>query len=130
MHRLNVAHRCERRTRFLSTLTWYGRDCSELNIMMDAESMYPKGFHPVSQVTDATAARAAYPKRRRDAKVRYYFIDFGISTKFEPDEPKSVLGAMCQDFEVPELSETTPYNPFFTDVFILGNVFRRAFIHV
>ncbi|KAL5513766.1 hypothetical protein ACEPAH_4167 [Sanghuangporus vaninii] len=112
MHKLNVAH----------------RDCSKLNIMMDAERMYPKGFHPAMQVMDASGVKRAYPKRRRDASVRYYFIDFGISSKFEPEESRNVLGTLCQDFEVPELSEMTPYDPFFTDIFILGNLFRKTFL--
>ncbi|KAL5476622.1 hypothetical protein ACEPAI_3302 [Sanghuangporus weigelae] len=67
MHELNVAH----------------RDCCELNLMMDAEAMHPKGFHPATYTMDASGYNRAYPKRRRDVKdLRYYFIDFGISSIF------------------------------------------------
>ncbi|KAL5536269.1 hypothetical protein ACEPAF_90 [Sanghuangporus sanghuang] len=113
MHKLDVAH----------------RDCSDLNIMMDAEPMYPKGFHPKNTTTDTTGYRKAHPKRRRDvlSSVRYYFIDFGISTMFGPDETdKTVLGLEGQDNTVPELSERYPYDPFLVDIFIVGNLFDSA----
>ncbi|KAL5492959.1 hypothetical protein ACEPAI_4407 [Sanghuangporus weigelae] len=114
MHELNIAH----------------RDCSELNLMMDADAMYPNGFHPATYTMDASGYKRAYPKRRRDVKdLRYYFIDFGISSIFGPDEPRKVLGVHGQDDEVPELSLDVPYDPFLVDVFILGNLFRKAFLN-
>ena len=107
------------------------RDCSQLNIMMDADAMYPKGFHPDTVTMDSTGYKTAYPKRRRDVKsLRYYYIDFGISSIFEFGEPHKVVGVYGQDNEVPELSMEVPYNPFLTDVFILGNYFRKAFLNV
>ncbi|KAL5492994.1 hypothetical protein ACEPAI_4442 [Sanghuangporus weigelae] len=105
------------------------RDCSILNIMMDADPLYPKGFHPASTIFDASGIKLALPKRRRDVGgVRYYFIDFGISSKFEPGEQRMVIGIHGQDNEVPELSEITPYDPFSTDVFIIGNLIRKEFL--
>ncbi|OCB88199.1 hypothetical protein A7U60_g4604 [Sanghuangporus baumii] len=112
------------------SLTANDRDCSELNLMMDAEAMYPKGFHPATYTMDASGYNRAYPKRRRDVKdLRYYFIDFGISSIFGPDEPRKVLGVDGQDDEVPELSIDVPYDPFLVDVFILGNLFKKAFLN-
>ncbi|KAL5530879.1 hypothetical protein ACEPAG_3755 [Sanghuangporus baumii] len=105
------------------------RDCSILNIMMDADPLYPKGFHPASTVFDASGTKLAHPKRRRDVRrVRYHFIDFGISSKFEPGEQRMVIGIHGQDDEVPELSEIIPYDPFPTDVFIIGNLIRKEFL--
>ena len=98
---------------------------------MDAEPLYPKGFHPIKPVADASGIRLAHTRRRRDVGgVRYYFIDFGISSKFSPEEPRQVVGIFGQDNEVPELSKTEPYDPFKVDVFILGNLFKRAFLKV
>ncbi|KAL5536285.1 hypothetical protein ACEPAF_106 [Sanghuangporus sanghuang] len=115
MHRSMVAH----------------RDCSDLNIMMDADAMYPKGFHPKSGIMDSTGHRFAHPKHRRDIvpRVRYYFIDFGISSMFRPeDKERKVIGLEGQDTAVPELSLSRPYDPFLVDVFILGNLFKKMFI--
>ncbi|KAL5492985.1 hypothetical protein ACEPAI_4433 [Sanghuangporus weigelae] len=115
MHRSNVAH----------------RDCSDLNIMMDADAMYPKGFHPKSGIMDSTGHRFAHTKHRRDIvpRVRYYFIDFGISSMFRPeDKERKVIGLEGQDTAVPELSLSRPYDPFLVDVFILGNLFKKTFI--
>ncbi|KAL5513775.1 hypothetical protein ACEPAH_4176 [Sanghuangporus vaninii] len=113
MHKLDIAH----------------RDCSDLNIMMDADLMYPKGFHPVNTLEDATGYREAHPKHRRDVlSVRYFFIDFGISTMFGPnDTDKRVLGLEGQDNTVPELSEKYPYDPFLVDIFIVGNLLNNSF---
>ncbi|KAL5536267.1 hypothetical protein ACEPAF_88 [Sanghuangporus sanghuang] len=113
MHEVGVAH----------------RDCSILNIMMDAGPLYPKGFHPVASILDASGTKRAHRKRRRDVGgVRYYFIDFGISSKFEPGEERKVIGIYGQDDEVPELSISVPYDPFLTDVFIIGNLIRKEFL--
>ncbi|KAL5513763.1 hypothetical protein ACEPAH_4164 [Sanghuangporus vaninii] len=105
------------------------RDCSILNIKMDADPLFPKGFHPTASILDASGSKPAYPKRRRDVDgVRYYFIDFGISSKFELGEERKVTGIDGQDDEVPELSESVPYNPFQTDIFIIGNLVRKEFL--
>ncbi|KAL5536279.1 hypothetical protein ACEPAF_100 [Sanghuangporus sanghuang] len=78
MHKSNVAH----------------RDCSDLNIMMDTDKMFTKGFHP-----KATAKRDTVPR------VRSSFIDFGISSMFGPEEKEAkVIELEDQDKAVPELS--------------------------
>jgi len=65
------------------------------------------------------------------SSIRYYFTDFGISTHFlDPSQPHLVTGSRCQDHEVPELSDTVPYDPFLTDIFILGNVYRTCLTDV
>ncbi|KAI8984970.1 hypothetical protein BD414DRAFT_578722 [Trametes punicea] len=61
---------------------------------------------------------------RKDIPLKYYYVDFGISTRFMPDEAsKLVLGTEGLDRHVPELSNEVPYDPFKVDVFILGNLF-------
>lgn len=103
------------------------RDCSDSNIMFDAAGMYPKGYHPVRTILDASYRKEAYPLRRRDVPcVRYYFTDFGLSSRFDDDsEPRLVIGNRAQDKGIPELSLTKPYDPFAVDIFTLGNAYRR-----
>lgn len=102
--------------------------------MFDASSMYPEGFHPDMQHLKKDGSYFLEEGvKRTDAQppVRYYFIDFGISSWFkDPLERHLVTGNRCQDKDVPELSDTIPYDPFYTDVFILGNVYKRNFTTV
>ncbi|KAI0363835.1 hypothetical protein BV20DRAFT_1039723 [Pilatotrama ljubarskyi] len=106
------------------------RDCTYRNIMMDAEALYPQGFHPMSEVCLPNSInQATSVLSRRAASVKYYYVDFGISSHFAPDEAnRLVVGTSGLDQEVPELSEDVPYDPFKVDVFILGNMFWRFFI--
>ncbi|EJC99800.1 uncharacterized protein FOMMEDRAFT_127984 [Fomitiporia mediterranea MF3/22] len=109
MHKLGVAH----------------RDCSDENIMFDAAEMYPKGFHASLWSFDA-AGNVARPLRRSDVRsVKYYFTDFGLSSRFKEGEPRLVSGREGLDQDVPELSSFKTYDPFAVDIYILGNVFKR-----
>ncbi|KAJ3004551.1 hypothetical protein NUW54_g4764 [Trametes sanguinea] len=101
------------------------RDCAFKNIMMDASSLFPKGFHPIAQKMLADGVTPATVLSRASAPVHYYFIDFGISTWFTDDSPKLVVGTDGLDREPPELSKTVPYDPFKLDVFLIGNLIRR-----
>ncbi|TDL17202.1 hypothetical protein BD410DRAFT_730347 [Rickenella mellea] len=88
------------------------RDCYYLNIMLDANSMYPDGFHPIN-------ARS----------VKYYFIDFGLSSSFQDNhEPRLVTGMDSQLNDVPELSNEIPYDPFPVDIFLLGHLYHEFLI--
>lgn len=99
--------------------------------MMDAAVMFPKGFHPMHELTLPDISGFAPVLHRIDVPVKYYFIDFGISTRFAPDQnPRLVLGTLGLDDEVPELSDTVPYDPFKTDVFIIGNLLRQRLLQV
>ncbi|KAI0040246.1 hypothetical protein FA95DRAFT_1566568 [Auriscalpium vulgare] len=109
------------------------RDCASTNIMMDASAMYPKGFHPVEQdyLPDHSGGAPRYS--RLTAGVKYYFVDYGISSEFPVDsDPASrlVVGDLGRDQEPPELSDTVPYDPFKLDIFLIGNIFRRKYYEV
>ncbi|KAH9003433.1 kinase-like domain-containing protein [Lactarius hatsudake] len=104
------------------------RDCSPKNIMMDATNMYPRGFHPVRgrYLPDLSAHAPVIP--RSDVGVKYYFVDYGISSYFSPgSQARLVLGLEGRDQDVPELSDEVPYDPFKVDIFTIGNVFRQTF---
>ncbi|KLO08628.1 hypothetical protein SCHPADRAFT_916894 [Schizopora paradoxa] len=109
------------------------RDCSDLNIMLDADSLYPESFHPSWQSRKRHERGLAPHINRADSSspVVYYFTDYGISTLFtDPTKPRLVTGMHCQDKEVPELSNEVPYDPYQTDIFILGNVYRTTLTNI
>lgn len=109
------------------------RDCDVLNIMMDATSMYPKGFHPVEPDSlPAGIGFAPYVSRlSAPTPVRYYFIDFGLSSYFPPDssEPRLVTGKFGRIRQVPEFSDDVPYDPFKVDIYMLGTTLRKNFLN-
>ena len=99
--------------------------------MMDASAMFPHGSHPINDVFLPDGRTIAHPLARTSVHVRYYFVDYGISTYIPPDvHPKLVLGTLGRDQEVPELSNEVPYDPFKVDVFILGHVFKDMILQV
>lgn len=91
--------------------------------------MYPQGFHPIRSDCLTHDLRRWAPVRPRDqVPVTYHFVDFGISSWFQADEPERlVLGTSGLDQDVPELSNKVPYDPFKVDIFVLGNLFREHF---
>ena len=95
---------------------------------MDGTSMYPLGFHPVldNALHDVSTPAPVIP--RSMVGVKYYFIDYGISSYFPPGSQEGlVLGTDGRDQDVPELSDDVPYDPFKVDIFSIGNVFRQSF---
>ncbi|TDL17188.1 hypothetical protein BD410DRAFT_843815 [Rickenella mellea] len=108
------------------------RDCYYLNIMLDATSMYPDGFHPMYQVAPRGFkgnSTARYIQRSDAPSVKYYFIDFGLSSSFQDDsQTRLVTGRDCQLQEVPELSNEIPYDPFPVDIFLLGHLYNKFLI--
>ncbi|KAJ6625325.1 kinase-like domain-containing protein [Mycena sp. CBHHK59/15] len=108
------------------------RDCCSNNIMMDGQHLYPEGFHPQFQ-NHRLDFEDGTPKHitRTQAPPKYYFIDFGISVKFEPDEPRTVIPIRGADNTVPEFEnggDLGPLDPFATDVYFLGNLIREEFV--
>ena len=75
-------------------------------------------------------ARDARPLSRSSCNVRYYYIDFGLSTLFKEGDPPLVLGRTGRDKEIPELSNEIPYDAYRADVFALGNLYYKEFLSV
>ena len=99
--------------------------------MMDADAMYPEGFHAVVPEYKVDYSGPAKHTSRTDAKVKYYFIDFGISVHIpENVSPKLATGLLGRDRDPPELSKEEPYDPFKLDIFIIGNMLRLEFQEV
>lgn len=106
------------------------RDCASANIMMDAQLLFPQGHHPVRLGYVEDGLHEAPCLSRQERPVKYYFIDFGLSSRFEENQTPLVLGTKGRDKEPPELDDETPYNPFLLDIFILGNVYLKEFAEV
>lgn len=103
-------------------------DCTTKNLMMDGDTLFPRGFHPVhTNYLEDTNTRAPVVSRLAAwPPVKYYYVDFGIAVQIPPHVyPKLALGEDGLDREVPELSNVRPYDPFKVDIFILGNVYRK-----
>ena len=134
MHSHGVAHRfvspsfCDMNAYIQSM----HRNTSFKNILMDASRMFPHGFHPVRESSlphDPSTAAPMTP--RMNVGVKYYFIDYGISSYFpEGTERQFVLGLAGRDHDVPELSNEVPYDPFKVDIFTIGSVLRHELVAV
>jgi hypothetical protein len=94
--------------------------------------MFPRGFHPVKDRLLPDISNPAPIIPRRHAGVKYYFIDYGISSYFPEggSQDHQVLGLAGRDQDVPELSDEVPYDPFKVDIFTIGNAFFRKFCNV
>ena len=99
--------------------------------MMDADAMYPDGFHPIRINHKPDLSDDAEHTSRAAGAVKYYFIDFGISV-YIPENVRSklVTGILGRDRDPPELSNRVPYDPFKLDIFIIGNMLKRDFYKV
>ncbi|KAF8508935.1 hypothetical protein BU17DRAFT_56469 [Hysterangium stoloniferum] len=109
MHENNVAH----------------RDACWFNIMMDATNLIPRGFHHVDTHShDGNRySKFTYKTRISVAPVQYYFIDFGLSSRFSSFEGRRlVIGTVGQNYFVPEFSSPVPYDPFPIDIYQVGGV--------
>ena len=103
------------------------------NILLDADAMYPDGFHPVAmeRAGDFSDPARYISRTSAGAKAKYYYVDFGISVYIPEDvDQKLVTGVFGRDQDPPELSDLVPYDPFKLDIFIIGNMFRREFYQV
>ena len=99
--------------------------------MMDADAMYPEGFHPVGLEFNPDHSGYAKHISRSAVGVKYYFVDFGISVYVpESMSSKLVTGFLGRDRDPPELSNEVPYDPFKLDVFIIGNMLKDEFYTV
>ena len=102
------------------------------NIMLDPTHLYPQSFHPMATdlSRDFTGNAKHFTRTQRPPK--YYFIDFGISRRYDPSEtnPREIP-IWGGDKSVPEFQNSNePRDPFATDVFYIGNAIRMNFLLV
>jgi hypothetical protein len=102
--------------------------------MMDASDMYPDGFHPVAQDKTRDFSRVAKYYTRTHKPPKYYFVDSGISRRYDPANRPPLEGPIIGgDKSVPEFQGKKALedsDPFQTDVYYIGNLVRRDFLMV
>lgn len=103
-----------------------------LNIMMDPKPVFPQMYHPRydRKTIDFSGKAKYYTRTARPTK--YFFIDFGLSRKYDPrDMPPVEIPIHGGDKSVPEFADSSePVNPFPTDIYYLGNLIREDFLQV
>ncbi|KAF7355082.1 NADH-cytochrome B5 reductase [Mycena sanguinolenta] len=104
MHRYNIAH----------------TDVARTNIVWDARKNLPDPKDPKGK-----------GKKREPARIRYYFIDFGLACSFSSFEDRGLVKGVCgQHRTIPELSEDIPYDPFALDIRQIGEMLKRDYLEV
>jgi hypothetical protein len=104
----------------------------QLNILMDG-NMFIDPWHASDQYMSEDFKRAARHRTRTYSPPRYYYIDFGISRKYEASNTNPLEAPIFGgDKEVPEFKEDNyrPRNPFPTDVWYLGHAIQEIFLQV
>ena len=100
---------------------------------MNADAMYPGGFHPVAQNKAPNWKGRAKHFSRTERPPRYYIIDFGISIRFPLDDSSPRARAVWggDGDRPPEIQrQGAEYDPFPADVFYLGNIIKHHFTEV
>ena len=135
MHKHQVVHRFVAFVvGYVCTLIDAHRDANDLNIMMDATRMYPQGFYPHAAYSDRRPdfkGRAKYYSRTQQPP-KYYWIDFGISSRYQSlSPPPTEVRIWGGDRSVPEFQDNLgPHDPFPTDVYYVGHTFKKDFVEV
>ncbi|KZV93322.1 hypothetical protein EXIGLDRAFT_613190, partial [Exidia glandulosa HHB12029] len=122
MHQNNVAH----------------RDIAEPNVMVDVPNIVSEPWHPwgawgnhdyTVYTEDGKLPRDIVPRLRSKFLVKYHFLDLGSSSAFNDPLSSSrlVVGTEAINRDVPELSETVPFDPFPADIGMFGDMVRDLF---
>ncbi|KAI0363085.1 hypothetical protein BV20DRAFT_956448 [Pilatotrama ljubarskyi] len=106
------------------------RDINNTNIMMEPVPLFSEVPHPTSHHRSYDFARRVKCATWTKRPTRYYFIDFGLSRRYSPDDPSPLeLQLWGGDKTVPEFRRSEdPQNPFWTDIYYFGNFMREDFL--
>ncbi|KAH0840354.1 hypothetical protein J3R83DRAFT_1373 [Lanmaoa asiatica] len=69
-------------------------------------------------------------RKRSGVEIRYYFIDFGLSTEFAPGQCERLVTGGLGRIRAPEQISGSFYDPFKLDVYYLGHVFQTKVVDV
>lgn len=100
--------------------------------MVDSTPLYEEPIHPVARWMNKAFTREAKPRMRTVHPVRYYYIDFGLTQRYDPKDgpPRSPIG-YGGDLTVPEFDiGVADCDPFPVDIYRLGNFIREYFLDV
>lgn len=97
---------------------------------MDGSNLYKNGWHPMES-WKARDGGVLFPSRKRsEVEIRYYFIDFGLSTEFAPGQRDCLVTGQNGRIDGPEQNSGLPYDPFKLDVYYLGHVYQTKIVDV
>ncbi|TFY71464.1 hypothetical protein EVG20_g1532 [Dentipellis fragilis] len=116
LHELKIAH----------------RDISVGNILMDADRMFPHGFHLDNAQFDTRGRRVSGVRTRTQiGGVRYYLIDFGEAMMFGPSDDILIDVWSRASIHAPETlgDDRPPYDPFKADIYTTGETFRGTLVN-
>lgn len=105
-------------------------DCAAENILMDGSSLYKDGWHPMNPWQGRNGGDLFLTHKRSEAEIKYYFIDFGLSTEFVPGQCERLVTGQKGRIEAPEQISGLPYDPFKLDVYYLGQVYQKKIVDV
>ena len=93
-----------------------------------------KQWHPRAYWRTLDYSEPSQHLSRTERPVRYFYIDFGLSRKYDADDasPRE-LPIFGGDKTVPEFQDDgydKPADPFRTDIYYLGNLMRTTFLDV
>ena len=102
------------------------------NVMVDPTPLHSEIPHFIEKGRSYDFKRRVRRFTRTERPVKYYYIDFGISRRYGPDEASPLEDIIVGgDKSVPEFEGTDePQNPFWTDIYYLGNMIRTDFLEV
>jgi hypothetical protein len=113
--------------------------------MYDPTSLFPEGYHPVDVSKSPDRSSQAKHLSRMDHPCTYYFIDFGLAERYIPSEgepavpivkgadrtaPEHQSQILEHEMQEGNTNQFIRVNPFFTDVYYLGNMIRTDFLEV
>lgn len=111
------------------------RDCQIPNILYDPRPLYPDMFHPSYTSMSRNWKGSAKHSTRTLWPVKYYFIDFGLSRRYDPkDGPPREHPIRGGEKSVPEFQpgvwKGELLDPFPTDIYYLGNLIYKDIMKV
>ncbi|KAM5533173.1 hypothetical protein V8D89_013129 [Ganoderma adspersum] len=106
------------------------RDIMAFNVMVDPTPLHSEIPHFIEKGRSYDFKRRVRRFTRTERPVKYYYIDFGISRRYAPDDISPLEDIIVGgDKSVPEFQGTDePQNPFWTDIYYLGNLIRTDFL--
>lgn len=95
--------------------------------MLDPTPMFPDLYHPMRLGRNRSLTGRAKFSSRTSRPVKYYFIDFGISSMYPADDPHPrEVPIFSGDKSPPEYRKPTePCDSYALDIYLLGNVIRQ-----
>ncbi|KAF8885559.1 kinase-like domain-containing protein [Gymnopilus junonius] len=97
------------------------RDLKPDNLMMEADKMFPEGFHPRRDLRKGDLSGPAKFYTRTQCPSKYFLIDLGMSRQYESGNDPAPEAAMVGE-------EVRMQTPFQADVCLAGELVREIFI--